>query len=481
MRASGDRVGRPYGRRVSGRGDIVRLGVRRGWRGSLATRLTVVATAVTAAVLVLLLAGLYLVLSTRLEQAVDTGLRARYGDVSSAVVGGDALAVTGEQYAELHPAPPPAGTTSREQVQRSRGLLAAPLLVPDPGGVRRLQFSDRTLRLPGSDDRVPLRVLAGPVAGGRVLAVAASRRPQEESARQLLVALAVAGPLLLLLVAVVVGRTARAALLPVDALTGLAERISEGRDAARRLPPLEGDDELSRLSHTLDAMLGRLAVAFERERAFVDDASHELRTPITVLRGEIELALSDLDDRAGVEQSLRAALGEAQRLSSLAEDLLVLARERAGGLVLQADPLDVHVLLQRTADRLAAATGLQLKVDSPPLLAIGDPTRLEQLLANLITNAAEAGAGQVLLRARRVEPDALLMQVEDDGPGFPPGFAESAFERFTRADQARTRTTGAGLGLSLVSAIAAASGGSVRATTSPRLGGACVEVRLPTR
>jgi two-component system OmpR family sensor kinase len=239
-----------------------------------------------------------------------------------------------------------------------------------------------------------------------------------------------------------------------------------------------GDDELARLSRTLDAMLGRLAVAFERERAFVDDASHELRTPITVLRGELELALSDLDDRGGVEQSLHAALGEAQRLSHLAEDLLVLARERAGGLVLQADPVDVRALLQRTADRLGTATGLDLRVDSAPLVLVGDDTRLEQLLANLVTNAAEAGARTVLLRGVQDGAD-LLLQVEDDGPGFPPGFADSAFERFTRADQARTRTTGAGLGLALVAAIAAAAGGSVRATTSGGLGGACVQVRLP--
>jgi len=100
------------------------------------------------------------------------------------------------------------------------------------------------------------------------------------------------------------------------------------------------------------------------------------------------------------------------------------------------------------------------------------------VLTNLVMNAAEAGAAAVVLQAG-VDCRHLVLSVEDDGPGFPPGFAEVAFERFTRADDARTRTGGAGLGLALVAAIAAAAGGSVRATSGDRLPGACVQVRLP--
>lgn len=443
--------------------------MRDGWRGSLALRLTAVATAVTALALLVLLLALYAVLAGRLAGAVDAGLRARYADVLTAVQRGDATALDGEQYAELH-----TGAT----VRRSRALQGSPLLVVAAPVSGPATLTDRVVRLSGVDEPVPLRVLTGPGADGQVLAVATSRRPQQQAAHQLLVALAVTGPLVLALVALVVGRATRAALRPVDALTRLAERVSEGRDTARRLPPPAGNDELARLSRTLDAMLGRLAVAFERERAFVDDASHELRTPVAVLRGELELALSDLDDRAGVEQSLRAALAEAQRLSRLSEDLLVLARERAGGLVLQQDPLDIRALLLRTAERLTPATGVRVLVDSPSLVTVGDTTRLEQVLTNLVMNAAEAGAAAVVLHAG-VDGRHLVLSVEDDGPGFPPGFAEVAFERFTRADDARTRTGGAGLGLALVAAIAAAAGGSVRATSGDRLPGACVQVRLP--
>jgi signal transduction histidine kinase len=434
---------------------------------SLATRLTVVATAVTAIALLGLLAALYVVLSGRLSAAVDEGLAARYNDVRADLDRGNPVTLVSEQYVELY---------TGAETQRSAALQGAAPLVLDPVAVHR-QLQNRSIRL-ATGAEVQLRVLADVGPNGRVLAVAASRRTQQQAARQLFEALVVAGPLLLLLVALVVHRTAGAALRPVDALTQMADRVSGGRDMVRRPPPVAGTDELARLSRTLDAMLGRLEVAFQRERAFVDDASHELRTPITVLRGELELALSDLDDHEGVEQSLRAALAEAERLSQLAEDLLVLARERAGALTLLREPLDVGVLLRRTAARLGPATGLTVRVESIELVALGDAARLELVLANLITNAAQAGASTALLRAE-VSPSQLLLSVEDDGPGFPAGFADSAFERFTRADEARTRTTGAGLGLALVAAIAAAAGGGVRAAGSARLGGASVQVWLP--
>ncbi len=439
------------------------------WRGSLTARLTLVATALTALALLVLLVPLYAVLAGRYQDAVDVGLRARYGDLQSAVLRGDPKALSGELYAELHR---PGGATTS-----SPGLERVTPLLDDAAGVTGTRLFDRTLQRPGRDPE-PVRVLVGREPDGSVLAVATSQRPQEDASEQLLEAFAVTGPLLLTLVAVVVSRVTAAALRPVGALALQAERISEARDAARRLPPLPGDDELARLSRTFDAMLERLGVAFERERAFVDDASHELRTPISVLRGELELALSDLADRDGVEHSLRAALREAERLSRLAEDLLVLARESAGSLGMQSDPLDVPDLLERTAARMAVATGLDIQVRSPALVAHGDAPRLEQLFGNLVNNAAEAGARHVLLRAETDGPD-LVLAVEDDGPGFPEGYAESAFERFSRADHARTRTTGAGLGLALVAAVAAAAGGSVRTAPGRDLPGACVQVRLP--
>ena len=125
----------------------------------------------------------------------------------------------------------------------------------------------------------------------------------------------------------------RAALRPVDALTRKAAEISS-LESGRKLSPVAGDDEIARLARTWTACWPGLAFTFARERAFVDDASHELRSPIAVLRGELEPAVAALHDKAEVERSLRAALAETDRLTRLAEDLLLLARERAGMLVL---------------------------------------------------------------------------------------------------------------------------------------------------
>ncbi len=425
------------------------------------------ATTTSAVVMALLLAGLFVAVTRQLAVSTESGLRARSADLQAALAaGGDAVLAT-EPYAQLG--------------QGSSALLSSALrgspLVPPGTAVGPERLLDHDVRRPGAeDDR--LRVLARRLPDGRVLAVGVSRRAQEEAGERLLAALAVAGPVLLLLVAAVVARSVQAALRPVEQLARQAQQISAAEDTGRRLAPVSGDDEIAELSRTLDAMLARLAVAFEHERAFIDDASHELRTPLTVLRGELELALSDLDDRRGVEQSLRAALGEAERLTRLADDLLLLARERAGALQLRLAPLELAELLQRTATRLALPTGLDVEVDCPPLRMVGDADRLVQVVSNLLVNAGTAGARRAVVSARR-RGDRVLLRVEDDGPGFAPGFAQVAFERFTRADVARTRSSGAGLGLAIVAALAQAAGGTVGAVRGTRLAGAAVELDLP--
>jgi len=453
-----------------------------GWRRSLATRLTVVATGASAIALMLLLAGLYVIVIHQLDATVVAGLRARAADLQTTVGIDGPVAVDAEQFAQLY------NRANGAVVRTSPALTGAEPLVPDlaqvPAGGQLLLT--RHVRLPGRSGGTvrfeALQVLAQALPDGQILAVGTSLELRENAARRLLVGLGIAGPLLLLFVSATVSHVARAALRPVAELTREAASISAAEDTSRRLTVAPGDDEIGQLAMTLDAMLRRLAGAFETERSFVDDASHELRTPIAVLRGEIELALSDLEDHRGVEQSLRAALTEAERLSQLSEDLLVLARERAGALDLRHDEIDVRDLLDRTVQRLHRTTGLELSVDCAPLRVTGDEARLEQLLGNLVVNAAAAGARTTVLRATAA-PDGDLpewqLSVEDDGPGFPQGFADLAFARFSRADPARTRTAGAGLGLSLVAAIAHAAGGSVAAGNDSTLGGAAVRIRLP--
>jgi two-component system, OmpR family, sensor kinase len=226
-------------------------------------------------------------------------------------------------------------------------------------------------------------------------------------------------------------------------------------------------------------MLTRLRVAVERERAFVDDASHELRTPVAVLRGQLELALATIDHPKEVERSLHASLAEVERLTGLTDDLLLLARERAGTLILRDEPIDLLDLAGAEARRLGPVLGLRIEVAGEPAVIEGDGERLRQVIGNLAANSAAATASVLRLTITREHGNATL-EAADDGPGFPPGLLDSAFERFARGDPARTRgTSGAGLGLSIVLVVIAAHGGSVEAGNGAPLGGAVITVRLP--
>ena len=193
-------------------------------------------------------------------------------------------------------------------------------------------------------------------------------------------------------------------------------------------------------------MLSRLEAAFARERAFVSDASHELRTPLAILRTELELALRGEHTREELEDALRSAAEETERLSRLAEDLLVIARSDQGRLPVRIEDLAAGDLLARVAGRFqtrARVEGRPLRPDpSPGVIVRADPARLEQALANLVDNALSYGDGTVELTASRSN-GTVEIHVRDEGPGFPPAFLPRAFERFTRADEARSRENAA--------------------------------------
>lgn len=442
-------------------------------RGSITRRVTATAAVVSAFGLTVVLGGLYLVVEHQLAVGIDDALAVRTMAVIGVLQADGLEALDLEPYVELHDR----GTVTRSTLLRRSGQqLLAPGRLPTTG--QQLRTTD--VRLPAGSESVPLRVLATRLPDGRVLALGESLASQDEAAERRLVGLIITGPLLLLLIVVTVGRSVHAALRPVDDLTREAARISAADDTSR-LPAVGGDDEIARLAGTLDDMLTRLHSAFRRERAFVDDASHELRTPVAVIRGELELALSDLADTDAVAMSLRAALSETEHLQRLAEDLLVLARQRPEALVLRLTPVDVRALLENAAQRLSAITGLDVDVDCPAVTWTSDSDRLNQVLTNLATNAVAAGSQQLRLRAA-VEDDGstLLLQVDDDGPGFPVDFLARAFDRFSRSDTARTRAGSTGLGLALVAAIAAALGGTVTARNESPLGGASVRLSLPT-
>ena len=227
-------------------------------------------------------------------------------------------------------------------------------------------------------------------------------------------------------------------------------------------------------------MLGRLEAALKRERTFVDDASHELRTPLAMHKTELELALRYAKSPEEMRAAISSAIVEVDRLSALAEDLLVLARSEQGKLALHLQSVRVADLLRDVRERFAGRIGEsgRVLVVKPPdgLTVDGDPVRLEQALTNLVENAIQHGRGEITMRARGADGD-LEIHVEDRGPGFPPDFIDRAFERFSRPDQARAGE-GTGLGLAIVEAIARAHLGSAHAANRDG-SGADVWIELP--
>ena len=227
-------------------------------------------------------------------------------------------------------------------------------------------------------------------------------------------------------------------------------------------------------------MLARLEAAFEHERRFLGDASHELRTPLALLRAELDLALRRTRSRDELERVVRSAADETERLSRLADDLLLVARSDQGGLPMRLEPVRLSELVVRVRDRFAvradALGGGSSSKGHSTRSWLADPLRVEQALANLVDNALVHGAGAISLR-EHVSGDVVELHVSDEGRGFPPAFEARAFERFSRADEARSGG-GSGLGLAIVALIARAHGGEAHLRNSES-GGADMWITLP--
>jgi two-component system, OmpR family, sensor kinase len=272
---------------------------------------------------------------------------------------------------------------------------------------------------------------------------------------------------------------AAAALRPVEAMRRRAAAVTAD-SPGRRLPVPRARDEISALAVTLNDMLERLEAAFEHERRFVADASHELRTPLALLRAELELALRRPRSPAEYMDAIRSAVDETDRLSRLADDLLLIARGDEGQLPIRREQLDGRDLLDRVRTRFAVRAA---ELDRPLAVVGGadvrfeaDPARLEQALGNLVDNAFVHASGAVALSASRTN-GVVELHVVDHGPGLPDGFADRAFDRFSRPDDAR-EGGGAGLGLAIVELIARAHGGAARVDPAPG-GGADVYIAIP--
>ena len=319
----------------------------------------------------------------------------------------------------------------------------------------------------------PVRVAAGPAPGGRVVVAAQSLADRDAAVADLRNELATSFPIVLLAAALGAYLLGAAALRPVERMRARAAGIS-ATDAHARLPVPPARDEIRYLGTTFNDLLQRLQDALERERQFVSDAGHELRTPLSLLTTELELALRRPRSNPELIAAIRSALNETTRLSRLARDLLTVADTSTSR---EPPTIDLGAHLLAIGDRYRHSLGDQLNIDCPTgQYTRTDPGDLDRIISNLIDNATRHGAPPITIHVPRAIADDVEIRVQDHGPGFPPGFLPRAFDRFSRADTART-TGGTGLGLAIVDTLIHRNRGSVTADNRTT-GGAEITIRL---
>lgn len=300
----------------------------------------------------------------------------------------------------------------------------------------------------------------------------------------LLQALAVITPLAILAAAITGYLLAGRALQPVADITRLAGQI-DGDDLGSRLNLALPNDELGRLASTFDSMLNRIDDAFQRQRQFTGDAAHELRTPLALMRSQIDLAMTQAESTAEYREALAALDGDVARMTTLVGMLLSLARADAGQLAPNREPVDLADLARDVAEQLepmATEQGLSLETDLQPVIASVDADMIIQVLVNLLDNAIkntpDGGTVTVTLRTSDSErqgaaPSAgqvrsAVISIADTGKGIAPEHLPHIFDRFYRVDSGRTRSKsggGIGLGLAICQAIAHAHGGMLTAAS----------------
>jgi signal transduction histidine kinase len=271
------------------------------------------------------------------------------------------------------------------------------------------------------------------------------------------------------------------ALRPLSRIVATAAHIAEEGDFSQRLPVDPRDGEVARLTGTFNRLIQQVDEVLAAQRQFVADTSHELKTPLTTITGNLEVLeqAPSPEERAEILGETRQ---EVRRMTRLVRDLLLLAevgepdqRER--------NPVRLDLLTHDVVGRVGGSRASRMQVVAEPVVVLGEEERLGQLLGNLLHNAlhyASEAAGAVRVSVER-EPGQARLVVEDDGPGLPPDALERVFDRFYRVDRARSRVQGgSGLGLAIVRHIAEAQGGRVWAANRPG-GGARFSVRLPTQ
>ena len=325
------------------------------------------------------------------------------------------------------------------------------------------------------------RLLAGPAGQrglGFVVVVGTTLEEAINAQHRLELALVIGLPLLAVLVSVGGWFLAGAALKPVRDLVEEADEISAvaARGQRRRLSVPETGEELADLARHLNELIARIEAALQHERAFLDDASHDLRTPISIVRSELELARMQTAEGTELAHALDSSLEEVDRLDRLAVNLLVLARSRSEG-PRPSEPVELGALSRRAAQAVSRSrNGRAVPVSVTGSARVrGDEDAIERAVLNMVDNAARHASSRVDVEVSS-DADRAVVRVRDDGPGFPTELLGQAAGRFVRGHDGGPN--GAGLGLAIVDAIAAAHGGELEIENGAE-GGAEVQLRLP--
>ncbi len=450
---------------------------------AIRARLTLWYVAVLALTLLLFAAGVMAFVAREERITVDKALRDRASELATAFAA-EAREETGEKAAQE------AVTT----LARSDGALfvyARPLRViaRAPASAEEIPmlrpaiaaaFSGRTQFISAGN---AFRCIVAPLDRHYVLVATQSLAAQRTATDELRRALLVSVPLMLLLAALGGYLLARRSLAPVARMTDDASRI-EAQNLSDRVT-IDGNDELGRLGAVLNALLARLERSFAQQRQLVDDTSHELRTPIAVIRSEADVALSRERTAAEYRDALDIIRSESVHLTRLIEEMLLMARADARQLPVEPVEFALRDVVEdaaRAMRTLAAVKGVALNAAAGSAMPMrGDPELVRRMLVDLLDNAVKfTPAGGAVSIAARADGARYIIDVRDSGSGIPPAAQPHVFDRFYRADRARTSGSGSGLGLAIAKSIAALHGGDVRLVHSDA-NGSLFEVSLSNR
>jgi signal transduction histidine kinase len=446
-------------------------------QASVRSRSTAAAVIVVAVAMMLGAAALLLLLQRALITEVSDAAEGRVGDVAQQVSteGPQRLDVAETLAGQLIQVLDPSG---RVVAASSSRVENTPLtdLRPPAGALLRAQVGQMPLI---DDDHSYLIVAQGAAYRGTTytVVVASSVETQRQTVATVAKYLAIGFPALLIVVGVAGWLMVGQALRPVERIRARVQRIGT-RDLTERVPVPQTRDEIARLAVTMNEMLDRLETGQATQRAFVADASHELRSPLATLTAALEVIEADSTGQAWHE--LRQVMEtETDRMRQLVEDLLLLAKADDTGLRMRQVDVDLDDLVAAEIQRLrSSAPELTVTGDVHPVRVVGDPARLSQVLRNLVDNAARAAHSTVHLSTAEQNGSAIIT-VSDDGDGIPEQDRQRVFERFVRLDTSRSRASGgSGLGLSIAREITHAHHGTISLSSSST-GGTTATVTLP--